>query len=175
MKKLIALSTMVVSLLITSPAFAATSKSGTTMSTNAIGSNTQVQTTSDANHRKKYTFITPEGEDLIARLVRAEATGQPFQGKVEVAVAVLNRMDSCLFPNTIWGVLYQPNQFTPVKNGQIKLPADAESIRAVNEALYIDRANGTHSLFFYNPKKSTSTFFASRQTTVAIGDHVFKK
>ncbi|MFF2589627.1 cell wall hydrolase [Peribacillus butanolivorans] len=52
-------------------------------------------------------------------------------------------MDRKLFPNTIWGVIYQPKQFTPVVNGQIKKPADVESIRAVETALRIDLAKVT--------------------------------
>lgn len=115
---------------------------------------------------------------LMARLVHAEAEGEPYAGKVAVASVVLNRVKSPNFPNTVPGVIYQISNghyaFTPVENGQINQPADAASIRAVNEAIALmGRGNG--SLFFYNPTTSTSSWVSSRQVTVKIGHHVFAK
>jgi N-acetylmuramoyl-L-alanine amidase len=108
-------------------------------------------------------------------LVRAEAEGEPYAGKVAVAIVVLNRVDHPQFPNSIKEVIYQPRQFTPVSNGTINQPADDESIRAVEEALAYDRSKGYGSLFFYNPKTSHSRWLDSRPTTIVIGNHVFKK
>ncbi|KAA0549855.1 LysM peptidoglycan-binding domain-containing protein [Bacillus sp. BGMRC 2118] len=112
--------------------------------------------------------------DLLARLVRAEAQTEPFEGKVAVAAVVLNRVDSPKFPDTIRGVIYQKRQFQPVSNGQINRPADEESIRAVEAALSDMRHIAEGSLFFYNPKIATSRWLDKRQTVVAIGQHVFK-
>ena len=64
--------------------------------------------------------------------------------------------------------------FTPVQNGTIHGAADAESIRAVNEALAF-RGQGNGSLYFYNPKTSTSQWIFSREVTVRIGNHTFAK
>ncbi|MHC5291119.1 cell wall hydrolase [Bacillus licheniformis] len=113
--------------------------------------------------------------DLMARLVRAEAESEPYAGKVAVAVVVLNRVESSQFPNSIKEVIYQPGQFSPVSNGQINKPADAESVRAVKEALSSGQSSGAGSLFFYNPSTATSRWLDSRPTTVVIGNHVFKK
>ncbi|MDQ0976654.1 N-acetylmuramoyl-L-alanine amidase [Neobacillus niacini] len=113
-------------------------------------------------------------KDLLARLVRAEAESEPYAGKVAVAYVVLNRVDHSQFPDTIKGVIYQSGQFTPVSNGEINQKADADSIRAVNEAVTADRSN-SESLFFYNPTTATSRWLDSKQTTVTIGNHVFKK
>nr|WP_272495785.1 cell wall hydrolase [Bacillus pinisoli] len=112
--------------------------------------------------------------DLLARIVRAEAQGEPFEGKVAVATVVLNRLESPKFPNTIKGVIYQRGQFQPVANGKINRPADKESIRAVYAALSDMRHITQNSLFFYNPTIATSRWLDSRQTTVVIGNHVFK-
>jgi N-acetylmuramoyl-L-alanine amidase len=112
--------------------------------------------------------------DLMARLVRAEAESEPYAGKVAVAYVVLNRVDSSQFPNTIEGVIYQSGQFSPVSNGEINKPYDADSLRAVKEALSADRSN-SQSLFFYNPKTATSRWLDSRETVTVIGNHVFKK
>ncbi|MFC4322917.1 cell wall hydrolase [Litchfieldia salsa] len=112
--------------------------------------------------------------DLLARIVRAEAQSEPFEGKVAVAAVVLNRVESDLFPNSIKEVIYQPRQFQPVSNGQINKPADEESIRAVHAALTDMRSIAQGSLFFYNPTIATSRWLDSRATAVVIGQHVFK-
>ncbi|BDH61637.1 hypothetical protein MTP04_17670 [Lysinibacillus sp. PLM2] len=122
--------------------------------------------------------ISVADKDLLARLVRAEAVGEPYAGKVAVAVVVLNRVKSDQFPNSVRSVINQISNghyaFTPVANGQIKLPADAESKRAVNEAIAL-MGKGNGSLFFYNPKTATSSWIASREITVKIGNHVFAR
>lgn len=118
--------------------------------------------------------VTAAEKDLMARLVEAEAKGEPYAGKVAVATVILNRVDSPLFPNTISGVIYQANQFTPVKTGSIHQPASADSKRAVQEALAF-RGQGSGSLYFYNPQKTSNQWLRSKQVTVVIGNHVFAK
>lgn len=112
-------------------------------------------------------------KDLLARLVEAEAGGEPYAGKVAVADVVLNRVHSGEFPNTIAGVIYQQGQFQPVADGSINNPASDESKKAVEDALQYDRTYG--SLYFYNPSTATSTELNAKQTTIVIGNHVFKK
>lgn len=123
--------------------------------------------------------ISAADKDLLARLVRAEAVGEPYAGKVAVATVVLNRVFmSSDFPNTVRGVIYQISNgyyaFTPVANGQINQPADAESKKAVNEAIALI-GKGSGSLFFYNPNTASSSWIKSRQVTTRIGNHVFAK
>ncbi|WP_017726916.1 cell wall hydrolase [Halalkalibacterium ligniniphilum] len=122
--------------------------------------------------------VTASERDLLARLVHAEAKGEPYAGKVAVATVVLNRVDSDKFPNSVREVIYEKNSgyyaFSPVKNGEINKPADAESHRAVEEALRF-RGQGAGSLFFYNPQKATSNYVATRQQTIVIGNHIFAK
>ncbi|MCU9612286.1 cell wall hydrolase [Caldibacillus lycopersici] len=122
--------------------------------------------------------VTQAEMDLLARLVSAEAKGEPYAGKVAVATVVLNRVDNPAFPNTITNVIYAQDQghyaFTPVANGQINQSADADSKKAVREALAF-RGQGSGSLYFYNPKTSTSSWIFSRQVTVTIGNHRFAK
>ncbi|PFN99238.1 N-acetylmuramoyl-L-alanine amidase [Bacillus sp. AFS076308] len=113
--------------------------------------------------------------DLLARLVRAEAESEPYQGKVAVACVVLNRVASSSFPNSIKEVIYQKGQFQPVRNGEINQPADEDSIRAVQEAINEKSNVAAGSLFFYNPATATNRWLDSRATTLVIGNHVFKK
>jgi N-acetylmuramoyl-L-alanine amidase len=122
--------------------------------------------------------ITAEEKDLLARLVHAEAKGEPYAGKVAVATVVLNRVDSSLFPNDIKSVIYQKDQgyyaFSPVQDGAINQPADAQAKEAVQEALAF-RGMGSGSLYFYNPDTAKSTWITSRELTITIGNHRFAK
>lgn len=194
MKKLIATLTIGASLLISSPVFAYEVKPGDTMYKIAkdnheslqqlVSDNSQIKNANliyvgqTVNTKNEVSYVpvssvTPDA-DLLARLVHAEAQGEPYEGKVAVADVVLNRVKSGLFPNTIREVIYQSGQFQPVSNGAINVPADSDSIKAANEALTSsDETYG--ALFFYNPLGTSSTFFDSKQTTVTIGNHVFKK
>lgn len=124
------------------------------------------------------TSISAAEKDLLARLVRAEAEGEPYAGKVAVATVVLNRVKHADFPNSVRGVIKEVSNgyyaFSPVKDGRINRKADAESIRAVNEALAFD-GQGSGSVFFYNPSIATNHWNATRTETVRIGNHVFAK
>ncbi len=122
--------------------------------------------------------ISDADKELIARLVHAEAVGEPYAGKVAVATVILNRVASPDFPNTVKGVVYEKSNgyyaFTPVQNGEINKPADAASRKAVNEALAFN-GQGKGSVFFYNPKTAKSKWIFSRETTITIGNHKFAK
>lgn len=122
--------------------------------------------------------ISQADKDLMARLVSAEAKGEPYAGKVAVATVILNRVDSANFPNAIKEVIYQKESgyyaFTPVQNGTINLAADALSKKAVEEAIAF-RGQGNGSLYFYNPTTATSNWILSREVTVTIGNHKFAK
>lgn len=123
--------------------------------------------------------LSAADKDLMARLVQAEAKGEPYAGKVAVATVILNRVDSPDFPNTVRDVIYQISSsgsyaFTPVKTGSINQAADAESQKAVNEALAF-RGQGKGSVYFYNPNTAVSQWIFSRPVTVTIGNHRFAK
>ncbi|PKR86562.1 cell wall hydrolase [Heyndrickxia camelliae] len=122
--------------------------------------------------------ISSKEKDLLARLVQAEAKGEPFKGKVAVATVVLNRLKSPEFPDTITGVIQQKvgdcYAFSPVQNGQIKKPASKDAKKAAEVALKSkDRLHD--SVYFYNPEIATDTWIRSRDVVTTIGNHVFAK
>lgn len=114
--------------------------------------------------------------DLFARLVHAEAAGEPFEGQVAVAASVLNRIRSPLFPNTLSAVIHQVvnghYQYSPVLDGRINLPANESARRAVQEALN-GRDPSLGATGFFNPRKTNNQWVRSRPVTVTIGQHVF--
>lgn len=118
-------------------------------------------------------------QDLLARLVHAEAGAEPFEGQVAVAATVLNRLEDPRYPKSIPGIIYQKvngyYQYEPVMNGLINQPASALSLEAVKVALSgHDPSLGATG--FYNPAKVSPTSWVVRQpVTVVIGNHVFIK
>lgn len=111
---------------------------------------------------------------LLARVVAAEAAGEPFMGMVAVAAVVLNRLKSPLFPKTMADVIYQPRAFQVVENGMIwrRIP-DERTYQAVYAALNgEDPTDG--ALFFWNPSLvDRRNWVWSRQIVTRIGRHVF--
>lgn len=67
----------------------------------------------ESAERWKGIDITPEDIELLARLAWREARGEGLLGMRLVIEVVFNRVLSDKFPNTIYGVLYQPGQFAP--------------------------------------------------------------
>lgn len=108
----------------------------------------------------------------LARLVHAEARGEPYVGKVAVAAVVLNRVKSAAFPNTISGVIYQAGAFDCVADGQINLTPDSDSLRAARDAMNgWDPTGGC--IYYYNPATATSAWIWSREVRLQIGAHSF--
>jgi N-acetylmuramoyl-L-alanine amidase len=110
---------------------------------------------------------------VLAKFIHAEARGEPYVGQVAVGAVVLNRVSSPNFPNSIYGVIYQPYAFASVRGGQIRRIEPSET--AYNAAR--DALNGwdpTHgSLYYYNPNTETGKWIWSRQQTATFGRHVF--
>ncbi|WP_097017935.1 cell wall hydrolase [Orenia metallireducens] len=116
--------------------------------------------------------ISPDEIYLLAKIIHAEARGEPFAGKVAVGAVVLNRVKSKDFPNTISEVIYQPLAFTAINDGQFQLEPNAEASKAALSAINgIDPSNG--ALFYYNPLKTTSPWIYNRPVVNQIGNHIF--
>jgi N-acetylmuramoyl-L-alanine amidase len=122
--------------------------------------------------KKRDVLVTAEEKELLARLVSAEAKGEPYSGKVAVAEVVLNRVEDEQFPDTVREVIYEKNAFQPVHNYSIKQPADQESVEAVEDAL-IEQKDENEALYFYNPETATDNWIQTRKVIKKIGKHVF--
>ena len=111
-------------------------------------------------------------EYLLARLVYAEARGEPYVGQVAVAAVVLNRVRSASFPNTIAGVIYRPWAFSVVNDGQINLTPNQTAINAARDAMNgWDPTYGC--LYYYNPRTATNSWIKQKPIHLSIGNHVF--
>ena len=74
-------------------------------------------------------YISDEDLTLLTLLTMAEAEGESEEGKRLVIDTVLNRVDSEHFPDTVYSVIYQENQFSPISDGRIERCYVDEEIR----------------------------------------------
>ena len=109
---------------------------------------------------------------LLARLISAEARGEPYVGQVAVGAVVLNRVKHPSFPSTVSGVIYQTDAFTCVSDGQFNEPIADSAYRAAQDALGgWDPSGG--AIYYFNPATATSRWIWSRPLIVTIGNHRF--
>ena len=110
--------------------------------------------------------------DLLARVISAEARGEPYSGQVAVGAVILNRIGHPSFPNTLAGVVYQPGAFSCMDDGQIDQPVAESAVRAAREALNgADPSGG--AIYYFNPNTATSAWIWSRPLIKVIGQHRF--
>ena len=130
------------------------------MTSSSSGSNSSSTNSNDLN--------------LLARVVYAEARGEPYEGQVAVAAVTLNRVKSSSFPNTLAGVVYQSGAYDAVTDGQINLTPNSTAKKAAQDAMNgWDPSYG--ALYYFNPATATNKWIWSRPMTVTIGKHRFCK
>ena len=110
--------------------------------------------------------------DLLARLISAEARGEPYSGQVAVGAVVLNRVRHSSFPNSISGVIYQSGAFSCLDDGQFDEPIAESAYRAAQDALNGSDPSGG-AIYYFNPATATSKWIWSRPLIVTIGKHRF--
>ncbi len=86
--------------------------------------------------------------DVLLRIVEAEAGVCDYQGKLLVANVVINRVESGSFPDTITEVVYQENQFSPVKSGSIHTVTVSDETRQAVDAALAGEDPSCGALFF---------------------------
>lgn len=110
--------------------------------------------------------------ELLARLISAEARGEPYTGQVAVGAVVLNRVASPAFPNTMSGVIYQSGAFTCLQDGQFWGSVADSAYKAARDALNgWDPSGG--AIYYFNPATATSSWIWSRPLLTVIGKHRF--
>ncbi len=146
---------------------------GTNTSSNTTGSNTSSSNTT----QKTVINITENEVNLLARLITAETTGQPYDAMVAVGAVVVNRVQSSDWPNSVSSVINQVidgyYQFTPVKNGYIKNAPSDIAVKAAWAALY--GSDPSNDAIFYFDDSSTNQWMWSRPIAARIGAMVYVK
>ena len=116
--------------------------------------------------------FTSSDVSLLARVISAEARGEPYNGQVAVGAVLLNRIEHPSFPNTLSGVVYQPGAFSCLIDGQFNESVSDSAKRAAQDAINgLDPSGG--AIYYYNPAKSTNKWIFSRPVITVIGSHRF--
>lgn len=109
---------------------------------------------------------------LLAKVISAEARGEPYSGQVAVGAVILNRLDHPSFPSTLSGVVYEPGAFTCMVDGQIDQPVASSAYQAAQDAMNgVDPSGG--AIYYFNPVTATSAWIWSRPLLTVIGKHRF--
>ena len=107
-----------------------------------------------------------EDIELLARLVHAEARGNGTEAMAACGAVVINRMNSPLFKgDTLEEIIYAPNQFAVVDDGQINLTPNENAYKAAKMALSgYDPTNG--SLYFTDDSIRLNSSYATPSVSI---------
>lgn len=113
--------------------------------------------------------MSREDVELIALVTMAEAEGECEEGKRLVIDTVLNRVDSEYFPDTVYEVVYQPNQFSSMWNGRVDRCEVREDIC---ELVYEELESRTnYDVVFF----TAGEYSAYGVPMFQVGNHYFSK
>ncbi len=108
----------------------------------------------------------------LSRIIYCESGNQPLSGKIAVANVVLNRTRHWMFPDTVYDVIFQKNQFSPAGSGSIYVKEpNEESVIAAKLAL--DGATVLADALFFNRTGLTCYASRNRSYITTIGGHSF--
>lgn len=112
-------------------------------------------------------FYSAEDLDLLSRVIGHESGNQPLLGKIAVGNVILNRVASPSFPDTVYDVVYQKNQFP----GATDCTPNAESVIAAK--LCLDGANVVPGAYWFNGADKPCWASRNKDTVAVIGGHAF--
>lgn len=109
---------------------------------------------------------------LLAATIQAEADNQGYVGRLAVGSVIMNRVNSSKFPNSIYGVITAPKQFTSWSSGMVSMilaRGPNEGCLQVAREVVAGKRNGNW-LFFMTPYYANKFGIVGYQV---IGDHAF--
>ncbi len=111
---------------------------------------------------------------VLSKIISGEARGESYVGQVAVGAVIVNRAKNPNFPNTVYGVVFEPGAFDAVSDGQYYRPPAAAAVKAARAAINgWDPTGG--ALYYWNPATATSRWVWSRPVIARIGKHVFAR
>lgn len=123
-----------------------------------------------------HTAYTSDDFMCMAKNIYYEARGESYLGKLAVAQVTINRMHHPMFPKKTCSVVYQPGQFSWVRNTyRINTPyGDSwlESMCVAKQALSGRRINGMESALYFHSIGAKPNW-RNVKPIAKIGNHVF--
>jgi len=151
--------------------------------TKALGVEIKSHTNSSVTVSGSYTplvhaskFYRQDEVYWLSKIISAESGGETLIGQIAVGDVIMNRVKSSLYPNTIYGVIFDRKygvQFSPILDGSIyKDPTYTATLAA--KICLEGTSLSDNALFFLNPKTAESNWIVkSRQYAYTIGGHDF--
>ena len=151
--------------------------------TKALGVQIKSQTNSQITVSGRYTplahankFYREDEVYWLSKIISAESSGESLIGQIAVGDVIMNRVKSNLYPNTIYGVIFDRKygvQFSPVLDGSIyKNPTYTATLAA--KICLEGTSLSDNALFFLNPRVAESNWIVkSRKYAYTIGGHDF--
>jgi len=119
------------------------------------------------------TYYNQDDLYWLSRIIFSEAGNQPLEGMIAVGNVVYNRVNSPLFPGSVYNVIFQRGQFCPVRTGAIYRSPSEASVQAAKIAMEGTNVVGD-ALFFQNTAITGSNWMSNtRPLIVELGDHTF--
>lgn len=151
--------------------------------TKALGVEIKSQSHDSVTVSGKYTplahaskFYREDEVYWLSKIISAESGGESLIGQIAVGDVILNRVKSPLYPNTIYGVIFDRKygvQFSPTLDGSIyKDPTYTATLAA--KICLEGTSLSDNALFFLNPRAAQSNWIVkSREYAYSIGGHDF--
>lgn len=117
------------------------------------------------------TYYDEEMLHWMSRIIYSESGNQPLRGMIAVGNVVMNRIADPAFPDNIYDVLFQKNQFSPAMSGSIHRTPSAASVRAAK--MVLDGAEALEDVLFFNRKGMNTRAARTRTFVATIGGHSF--
>ena len=117
------------------------------------------------------TYYDSDAVYWLSHIINAESGNQPLEGKIAVGTVILNRVASPAYPNTIYGVIFQKNQFSPASSGSIYRQPNSESVIAAK--LCLDGAREAEGCLYFNAVGLNCWASRNRTLVTTIGNHSF--
>lgn len=121
-------------------------------------------------------FYRADEVHWLSKIISAESKGESLIGQIAVGDVILNRVKSPLYPNTIYGVIFDRKygvQFSPILDGSIYNEPTYTSILAAKICLE-GASLSDNAMFFLNPREAESNWIIkSREYAYTIGGHDF--
>lgn len=96
--------------------------------------------------------VTDEARDILYRITEAEATGGNVEQKKNVVSCVLSRVRAPQWPDTIKGVVFQSQQFTPIWDGRYYKVTITDSTKEAVD--WVLKYGETHDCLWFCSDKS---------------------
>jgi len=113
---------------------------------------------------------------VLEKIIHAEARGEDLKGQILVGNVIQNRKAHPQFPNEIYDIIFQPNQFQPIRNGAYKAALPSNSVKTAVDMLLdgVDYSRG--ALYFRSTRGAEGSWHEQSLTRLFThGGHIFYK